>query len=294
MNYKKITHLSIIAFVAILAIPSISLAVNGTGPMGNQADREEIKEERQADREAKKEEIQTQKTEKTCTQLSSQATQIQNRLTERIAALTQKRTDASEKIAAQIVERTTNRDAKRAAIDAKRAANWETLEAKAQTDEQKAAVAKFEAAVKAAVQIKRAALDKIILDFRTALKTQINDRKTTTDGALTAYKNSVASILSQVKTDCTAGKDAKTIREYFRTEMKNARETFRDNRKPEEKFREEVTPLKDAKKAQIKAVIDTFQASLEAAKAELRAAFPKMEEASETVETPETPETENE
>lgn len=269
MNYKKISQISLIFFIALaITSPSFSFAIGNA--------------DAQAQRDAKKEEIQANRIEKTCTQLSSQADQIQARLTERISQLTQKRTELEAKIQQQITERTTTRTTKRAEIDAKRLTSWESLRANAETPEQKAAVEKFITAIQNAVKIKRASIDKIIADFRAGLKAEKSERKTTTDTALNDYKSSVSSLISQVKADCAAGKDAKTIRETFRNGVKEVKEAFKNSRKSPEKFRDDVTPLKETKKAELKAVIDNFQASIEAAKAELRAAFPKTTETTTT------------
>lgn len=272
MNYKKISKISFVALMALAIIfPSISMAMTPE----EKAQREEQRSENQADREA-------QRTEKTCTQLSAKAEQIQARLAERISNLAQKRTEMEEKINQKLADRLAKLAEKRASIDETKALNWEKLRANAKTDEQKAAVEKFITAVQSAVKTKRDAIDKIISDFRASLLAERTERKTENDAALTTYKNAVDSLVSQVKDDCAAGKDAKTIRENFRTGIKNARDAFRANRKTVEKFRADITPIKEAKKAELKAVIDTFQASIESAKSELRSAFPKATETTAT------------
>ena len=276
MNYKKY----LVAFTALaVVLPSICSAITPEELQAQKEERQAQREEQRAENQAQREE---QKVEKTCTQLSSQADQIMARLTEKISNLEQKRVETENNVKQRIDERITNLAAKRAGWDAAKATNWEKLRANAKTDEQKAAVEKFIAAIQSAVKIKRDAIDKVILDFRAGIKIEKAERKNQTDTALATYKDAVNSTASQVKTDCAAGKDAKTIRETFRTGMKNARDAFRANRKPAEKFRADITPLKEAKKAELKAIIDTFQASIEAAKTELRATFPKTEETAET------------
>lgn len=280
MNYKKISKISLAVLIALaIVFPSLSLAMT---PEELQAQRDTRRTENQANREAQKEENQAQKTEKTCAQISTQAEQIQARLTERISSLAQKRTEMEAKIKQQIADRLAKLAEKRARIDETKSLNWEKLRANAKTDEQKAAVEKFITAVQSAIKIKRDAIDKIISDFRASLLAERTERKTENDTALTTYKNAVASLVSQVKDDCAAGKDAKTIRETFRTGIKSARDAFRASRKTGEKFQADITPLKEAKKAELKTVIDTFQASVESAKSELRSAFPKTTETTAT------------
>ena len=280
MNYKKISKIYIAAIVALaIVFPSISLAIKPEELQTRKEERQTQREEQRAENQANREE---QRTEKTCAQLSAQAEQIQNRLTERISNLAQKRTEMETKNQQQIANRISELAKKRSEIDEEKALNWEKLRANAKTDEQKAAVEKFITAMQSAIKIKRDAIDKIISDFRASLLAERNERKTENDNALATYKNAVTSLISQVKSDCAAGKDAKTIRENFRAGMKSARDAFQANRKTAEKFQSSISPLKEKKKAELKAVIDTFQASIEAAKAELRAAFPKTTETTST------------
>jgi len=278
MNYKKISKISLVAFIALAIIsPSISLAANEN--MQNlkderKAEIEAKKEEMQAEREAKKEEREDQKAEKTCEQLSNQATQIQNRLTEQISKLTQKRSEIGENVQARVTERTATQTEKRAGWDTNKESRWEKLRAAAKTDERKEAVETFITAIQNAVEIKRDAIDKIITKFRAEVKAEIASRKGSNDTALTAYENQVASLVSQIKSDCSAGKDAKEIRSDFRDGIKQTRETFKNSRQTKEQLQTGISPVKDARKAELQAVIDTFKASIETAKTELRSAFP--------------------
>lgn len=294
MNYKKITRIFLVSLMALVIVsPSVSLAVGMQGQNEDRkAEAQAKRDEIQADRAEKKEEMQADRAEKTCTQLSTQAQQIQARLTERIANLTQKRTETASQIQQRVTERTAQRTEKRAQWEETKTLNWEKLRAAGETTEQKAAIEKFITAVQTAVKVKTDAINKIVTDYRAAIQTQNNTRKTEIDTKISAYKNQVASIVSQVKADCAAGKDAKEIRTYFKTEMQKARNEFQAQRKTAEKFKDEIAPIKEAKKAELKAVIATFKASVEAAKTELRATFPKT--TNDSANTEEETETEKE
>ncbi|MDO9231638.1 MAG: hypothetical protein Q7U36_04155 [bacterium] len=272
MNYKKLSKISLIAFLALTFIfPSVSLAV-GNAP--SQEARDAKKAEIQEAKDAKKEEIQTNKTEKTCAMISNQAEQIQNRLTERIAKLTQKRTETQASIDERVAQRTAKRTERRAKWEATKTANWEKLRTKAGTDEQKTAVEKFIATVQTAVKTKNDAIDATLTQLRAEIQTRNNERKSEIDAQIASYKNAVASITSQVQSDCSAGKDAKTIRESYRTQMQQARETFQNRERNREEFNAEIKTLKDAKKSEVTAILETFKKTVEDAKAELRSAFP--------------------
>ncbi|MFA6160397.1 MAG: hypothetical protein WC678_04925 [Parcubacteria group bacterium] len=276
MNYKKLSKISLVAFLTITFVfPSVSLAV-GNAP--SQEARDAKKAEIQEARDAKKEEVQENRSEKTCAMISNQAEQIQNRLTERIAKLTQKRTETQSNIAERVAQRTAKRTERRAKWEQTKTANWEKLQSKAQTDEQKAAVAKFIAIVQTAVKNKNDAVDAILTQLRAEIQTQNNERKSEIDAQIATYKNAVASITSQVQSDCSAGKDAKTIRESYRTQMKQARETFQNRERNREEFNAEIKTLKDAKKSEVRTILETFKKTVEDAKVELRSAFPATTE----------------
>lgn len=289
MNYKNNSNKVLALFVALAILsPSLSFAAIGDqatikaeNRAAMQVEQAAAKEANQAQKEAAKEENQAAKTEKTCAQISTQADQIQARLTESISVLTQKRAEIDAKMKQQLDAKISELTQKRATIDSEKNLNWEKLRANAKTDEQKAAVEKFITTVQDAIKIKRAATDNIISSFRASLATERTDRKTENDTALITYKNAIISLVSQTKTACTTG-DAKTIRETFRTGIKSARDTFQANRKTTEKFRADVTPIKDAKKAELQTIIDTFKSSIETAKSELRLAFPKTVETTTT------------
>jgi len=279
MNYKNNSKKALTFFIALAILsPSLSSAAIG--------DRAAIKAENratvQAERATAKEENQATKTEKTCAQISIQAEQIQAKLTAMISALTQKRATLDAEIKQQLETQLSELAQKRATIDSEKAINWEKLRANAKTDEQKAAVEKFITTVQDAIKTKRSATDSIISSFRASLSAERTDRKTENDAALTTYKNTITSLVSEIKSACTTG-DAKTIRETFRTGIKSARDTFQASRKTTEKFQAEVTPIKDAKQAELQTIINAFKNSIEVAKSELRLAFPKTTETTQSI-----------
>ena len=264
MNYKQFSKTFLIVAALAVAFPSISLAV---GNVGSQTQGETKKGVTQA-------ELQEQKTEKTCTMLMNQAQQIQTRLTERISKLTQKRNATEDNIQARVEKRTTQRTQRQASWETKKEIVWDKLEAKASTDEQKAAVAKFIETVQTAVKTKNTAINSIITETHAALQTRNNERRGQIDSQINKYKNTVASISSQISKDCEAGKNAGEIREYYKTQMKQARDKFQNREKNSEEFKAGVNSLRETKKAEIQKIIETFKQTVEDAKTELLKTFP--------------------
>ena len=262
MNYKKISKIYIISFMALILVsPSISSAI---GNADSQNKKDTIKADLQTKRDEMKTGIQGQKTEKTCQMISNQAEQIKARLTERISQMTQKRTETEAQIQKRIAQNSVQMD---------KSPDWTRLRAAAKTDEQKAAVEKFVTAIQNAIQVRNEAHQKIANEYRAAVQTANNARKSEVDSQITAYKDQLATIGSQIKADCAAGKDAGEIRGYLKTELQKTRNTFQTRTRTAEQFKNELTPIKDAKKAEFQTALETFKASIEAAKAELRTTF---------------------
>jgi ElaB/YqjD/DUF883 family membrane-anchored ribosome-binding protein len=276
MNYKKISHISLVASLTLVFVfPLISLAV-GNAP--SQEAKDAKKTEIQDARDAKKEEIQENRLEKTCEMLISQAQKIQNRFSERITKLTQARTEAQAKIQERVETRANERTTKQTSWEEKKELNWTKLEEKAQTDKQKIAIAKFTETLQNAVKVKNDAIDKIITELRAQIQTRNNERKSQIDSDIEIYQDTISSIITQLTSDCSAGKDIKEIRDSYRNEMKQARETFQNRERVTQEFRTELETLKNTKKSEVQSILETFKQTIEDAKIELRTAFPATTE----------------
>lgn len=262
MNYKKISKIFIISFVALILVsPSISSAV---GNAEAQAQKDTAKTDLQTKRDAIKTDIQGQKTERTCQMISNQVEQIKTRLAERISQMTQKRTETEAQIQKRIAQGSTRLD---------KTPNWEKLRADIKTDEQKIAVEKFITTIQSAIQVRNEAHQRIANEYRTAVQTANNSRKSEIDAQISSYKDQLATISSQIKTDCAAGKNTGEIRGYFKTELQKTRNEFQTRTRTAEQFKNEITPIREAKQAEFRTALENFKASIESAKTELHFAF---------------------
>ncbi len=261
MNYKQTLKLFFFSFLTlIIAFPLTSLAVSNGSLSSNTTGRNNKKED------IKK----TSTVNKFCQAITTQTERIKNRFTERINQRNQKRTATETKIEQKRATRLAKINQNREQRKVKLAEVWKKLETKAQTDEQKTAVKKFEQSIQTAIDTKNTAMAKIVTDYRVAVKNEFQKRRSEIDAQITSYKNSSFSIVDQITTDCSNGKNAKEIRENYRNTIKEARTKFQTSGKTFNTLKDDLATLRENKKSEAQVVRETFKKSLEDAKAELR------------------------
>jgi hypothetical protein len=253
----SITTLSFLVISNALAAPGNSNALNDRG---NAA--------------VKKGEIKIDMAEKVCDKLGD----LKSKITQRLSNFEN-----------SVQERWRNREenwkTKTGEVD-KRLANFRTkqdenlkahiakLTEKATTDEQKAAVAKFQSTMEVAISVRRTAVDSAIDTFRNSVNKLVNDRQSSLVLAASAFKSSVAAAFNSAESDCSSGKDAKTIRQNLHASLKAAREKFVSDRQNVAKISDQVQALNQTKKQAIEKAIADFKAAMQNAVAELKKSFP--------------------
>lgn len=280
MNYKKIG--GAILFLGFL-VSNTALAVTNVGEDGNTTNREERIREKQEEM-AKKQEERTQKMEERkieitaniCEKISEMADQMSQKVSEREGELKSKR---DEKISGWS-QKTGERDAEllkfRADGDENMSAHFAKLEERAKTDEQKKAVADFEAAVKTAVATRRSAIDVAIKTFRTGVQSAIDSRKSQIDSVASTFKSAQAAAFEKAKKSCASSTaNAQTIRTQLKSDLSAAKNSFQADRKSAEKVGSTIQALIDARKIAFEKAISDFKVAMEKAKTELKKDFPK-------------------
>jgi hypothetical protein len=178
--------------------------------------------------------------------------------------------ERSSKIAAKRIEITAKVSANRLKADQQRTRRFAELEAKATTDEQKAAVKAYEESVLAAIAKHRAAVDAADKIFMDGVMSAVAERQTQLQVASATYTASVAAAVNQAKVSCAAGTKPATVRQTMTTALKNAQDKFRESQKSLSKATPNLNPLKAAHRAAIKQANADFRAELNAAVAKLK------------------------
>lgn len=185
-------------------------------------------------------------------------------ISERTVALEKKRNEREAKLAAT-----------RSAADLKRAASYEKLMGKATTDDQKAAVTKFQSAVDTAVAARKSAVDGAISTYRTGIDSAMTARRTALDAALVKFTAAVKAAEEKAAIDCAVtGAKPYEIRTTAMASIKIARDQFRADRLAAPKVGDAIKTLQAARKTAVEKAAADFKAAVDTAKAELKAAFP--------------------
>lgn len=208
-----------------------------------------------------------------CTLLSGVSSTIRGRVNNRAAAVDEKKAELSLKVQERRAEREARWAERRDRRDARRAELYAKLEERADTDAKKQAGVAFKVAVEAAVQARRDAIDAAVVTFRQDFDAVHAARKESVDGAKETYRNSANAALDQAAADCESGDDRATVRETLRASLSTARDQLRSDRAGLLKFRDDVTPLLETRKAAIATAIEDFKAAMETARDDFKAVF---------------------
>lgn len=165
--------------------------------------------------------------------------------------------------------------AARAEAAKKRDENFAKLDAAATTDTQKAAVAKYKQAVLDAVATRQAAHDANFDAYFKAVDALLSSQKSNSGGDVAAFQAAVAAAISTAKASCASGASADSIKSALNTALKAARENFKGQRTQDQSsIKTQLEALKKTRNDANKKANDTFKATVEAARTELKAAFP--------------------
>lgn len=156
--------------------------------------------------------------------------------------------------------------------------NYNILESKAETSEQKQAVEDFKTAIETAVKTRRTAINTAIDDFRDGVDQAITDRKSSIEEAAKTYRNSVRMAYQQAQSECDNGIDSKTVRANLHASLKATREKFLEDRKGVDKLQIAMKNLIAVKKQAFEKAITDFKTAVRAAVAELKKSLPESGE----------------
>jgi hypothetical protein len=246
MTSKKIL---IILSIGIILFPSIILAQNE-----NQQVQQKIKN--------------------FCSQFSTFTSKIDQKIIGVSDKLSLKRDEISNKIDEKRENREVKLEQVREKWDNNRLEHFAKLEEKAQTSEQKQAVADFEKAVNDAIVARRTAIDLAIHNFKTGVDQANASRKAAIDLLKNIYDVSVKTALTKAMVDCESGVAPATVRQSLVNDIKSARDGFNSERKEIDKIKDAKEKLISEKKAAFEKAISDFKLAMEKARSDFKASFP--------------------
>ena len=225
----------------------------------------------------------TTKTSAVSPKTSSFCAELPNKLsatTARVTGLTDKVNQAStqqdQKMIAEYQKVDQDVANGRQKADTKRVTDFNKLEAKANTDAKKQAIAPYEVAVRNAVNLRRAAYDAARKAYRSGAQAAVTSHHTIVTAQLNTFQGSVNAAFSTATTSCAAtANQGPTIHTALQTSLKSARETFRSSRKADTTVGSQIKQLAVTRQAAFKSADQIFKTSLTTARQALKQAFDK-------------------
>ncbi len=138
------------------------------------------------------------------------------------------------------------------------------------TAAQKSALTTFKTTQKRAQATRKAAVDAAVNKYRTDLQALVNKRQEAIRLAGLTLKNSIAAALAKAQADCTAGVDQVTVRTNLKTSIETAQAKFRTDIKAVENIGPQVKALVDTRNAAMKAAKEAFRTTVNQAKEVLK------------------------
>ena len=158
--------------------------------------------------------------------------------------------------------------------DGTREKNLTTLDAKAKTPVQQAAVLAYRKALLSAVEARRLSYDKARSDFRAGVDKVLADRNAQVLAAFAQYQTDVKTAFAKADTACKSAKpDESAIRTTLLADLKAARQKLADARKAGPSVGEQISALSVKRQAAEKAADQAFQKARDAARETLQKAL---------------------
>lgn len=187
-------------------------------------------------------------------------------------------------------------DAKMMEIRTRKEANlkvhFDMLEEKAETEEQKNAVAEFEKSLQTALATRNTSIDATLSQFRVEVKKLQTERKTELEKEVSAFLSSQKEAFSKAKLDCASGVDSETVKNDLKKSLTSEKEEFQVVKSNAEKNRMQMQMLIQTRNQAMQEAKDAFRISVETSAKDLKVVFPEVTNTEDSTDTAE--ETDNE
>lgn len=265
-------------FVIVALVMPMTVMAEDVDSAMTRAEEMKVKQaERRAEMDAKRTEKmaenESKRLEAFCSRFTEQAAKIAANITEHKGQLQERKENRDDTIS----QNRDNRDAilenKRSDTDGRRSEMYAKLEAKADTDAKKAAVADFKDTVEKAVDTRRVAVNTALETFRKGVDAAVVGRKDDMKKNADAFEAAVNNALEKAKADCDGGSDQETIRSNFRSALTAARASLKEDRSASDKVSTEMKALAETRRTAVKKAVESFQATMQSAKDTLKQVF---------------------
>ncbi len=208
-----------------------------------------------------------------CTSVRDIGAKVVARIVERQTRYDAKRIEVAANIKTRLEGRTAKGTSARKAEDAKRAEAAAGLTALAKTDQQKAAVAKYVAAIHEAVAARQSAVTTAVSSFRNAVEAAATARQTGTKAIVDTFLVDANTAIQKAYEDCASEVKPLVARANYAKAMSAARVKMVASVKALDSRRDTLKPVAVARRAEITKAISDFKTATELARKELKGAL---------------------
>lgn len=266
MHYKKISiALAMLGFIASNSVSMVNLA--DAAPPTEKTDKAQAIQEKKA-------EIQAIKAENVCERISNFAENLNSKASEAEDKVNSNQQNRLKNWTEKTKQADANLERLRTNWSKNRDEQFSKLEEAAKTDEQKKAVSDFETTTKKAITTRQAAVDAANKAFRDGVQELIMNRQDKIDSLVSGFVSARKEALDKVQADCSASKDAKTIRADFQAALKTVRTQFQSDRQDVAKVGNQIQALIQVRRTAVEKAMGDFKNVMEQARVTLRKAFP--------------------
>lgn len=156
---------------------------------------------------------------------------------------------------------TTELAQKRAIWDRERQAQYESMLGQTKDDTQRTAVESFKSSIESAISVRRIGVDAAIATYFTSSGADLQNESNLLSKARDDFKTSVATTISQAKSDCAAGKSSSEIRANFQSGLKSAQADLQTSRQSATVLEQGLAGARKAELSSIDKALKTFTSS---------------------------------
>lgn len=212
-----------------------------------------------------------------CQNLERYRTQLTSRLQEREQVRMQRKSERGSQLGENRSKRNEALLERRNTADQNREQLYTTLETKASTESQKAALEKFRNQIEEAVRVRRSAVDSAISDFRSSVDKLVSDRDVKVASAIEKYEEDIQKAFHTAQNSCDANSNTTSIRSTLMTQIKTSNESLKKSLGEIEKVSASVETLNKTRQSKVDNAVEEFKTTLEKAQQELRIALNEVE-----------------
>jgi len=158
-----------------------------------------------------------------CNQLKDVQTHIGNEIKQKQLKFEATRREQTKDWQRGISEKDSHIAQSRTRWDENRTLQFDALQAKAQTDQEKKAIQTFKISIDDAITRRRTAVDTALTTYRNSINSLLVSNQPDIDSAVSEYKDAINFAQARAETSCENGEESSQVRDSFRNDLQSAK-----------------------------------------------------------------------